>query len=472
MNKEMSAKWAVLPILLLIIAASMSVFVWEAGMHMPLIFGVIVAATIAVGFGWQWTEVQSMMGRGVERALPAVFILLIIGVIVGSWIASGVIPTMIYYGLSIIHPSVFIPLVALVTGIVSITLGSSFTSIATVGLAFMVIGEGFGFSTGLVGGAVISGAYFGDKLSPLSDTTNIAPAMAETDLFSHIKHMLWDTIPAFVIALIMYAVISNTKTAGGQTDSGVISSITTGLDDLFVIHPLLLLLPVLTIILMIFRVPAIPALAGVGMLGGFVAVVVQGTPVSEIVQTMTSGFSAESGDEAVDSLLHRGGLTSMLDTVGLLILATAYGGILEGAGMIDALTRQLMAKIHSTGSLILSTTLSTFLVAFASGAQFLAIILPARTFLDKYKEMNIDTKNLSRCVEASGTVGINLVPWGVPAVFAAGVFGISPGQFIPFAFFVFLVPLINVLFGYTGWTITKKTYVEKVPLDHVEGETA
>src|SRR5690625_3991470 len=472
MKREMNVWFALLPMIGLIISAALAVFTWDVSMHIPLIIGVVLASGIAFICGHSWQDIQEMMVRGVSRALPAVFILFIIGMIVGSWIASGVIPTIIFYGLSMIEPTIFIPLVALITGLVSITLGSSFVSIATVGIAFMAIGEGLGFSGGIVAGAVVSGAFFGDKLSPLSDTTNIAPAMAETDLFSHIKHMLWDTIPAFVIALIMYAVISNTKTAGGQTDSGVISSITTGLDDLFVIHPLLLLLPVLTIILMIFRVPAIPALAGVGMLGGFVAVVVQGTPVSEIVQTMTSGFSAESGDEAVDSLLHRGGLTSMLDTVGLLILATAYGGILEGAGMIDALTRQLMAKIHSTGSLILSTTLSTFLVAFASGAQFLAIILPARTFLDKYKEMNIDTKNLSRCVEASGTVGINLVPWGIPAVFAAGVFGISPGQFIPFVFFVFLVPLINVLFGYTGWTITKKTYVEKVPLDHVEGETA
>lgn len=460
MKREMSASWAVLPILMVIVAASLSVFVWDAGMHMPLIFGVIVAGTIASVFGWQWTDIQKMMGRGVERALPAVFILLVIGVIVGSWIASGVIPSMIYYGLAMIHPSVFVPLVALITGIVSITLGSSFTSIATVGLAFMIIGEGFGFSAGLVGGAVISGAFFGDKLSPLSDTTNIAPALAETDLFSHIKHMLWDTLPAFVLALILYAVISNTGAGVSQTDSDIITNIMTGLDKLFLIHPLLLLMPILTILLMIFRVPALPALTGVALLGAMLAILVQGVSISSIVQMMTDGFVAESGDTALDSLLNRGGLTSMLDTVGLLVIATAYGGILEGTGMIDALTKKMMAKIHSTGSLVLSTILSTFLVAFTTGAQFLAIILPARTFVDKYKEMNIDTKNLSRCVESAGTVGINLVPWGVPAVFAAGVFGISPGQFIPFAFFVMLVPLINILFGYTGWTITKKTYID------------
>ncbi|WP_153730863.1 Na+/H+ antiporter NhaC [Sporosarcina obsidiansis] len=469
MKKEMSVWLAVIPILVLIGAASMSVFVWKAGMHMPLLIGIFAAAIVASLSGFSWRDIQDMMINGVSRALPAVFILILIGIIVGSWMASGVIPSIIYYGLSIIHPSIFIPIVALVTGIVSVTLGSSFTSIATVGLAFMAIGEGLGFPAGLVGGAVISGAYFGDKLSPLSDTTNIAPAMAETDLFSHIKHMLWDTIPAFLISLCLYWFVSNTQAVGGTVDSGMIVDIKRGLSEIFVIHPLLLLMPVFTIVLMMFRVPAIPALAGVGMLGAVLAVLVQGMPISQIMQVMTSGFSLESEIAAIDSLLNRGGLTSMLGTVALLLLATALGGILEESGSFEILTRKIMARVTSTGSLITSTILSTFVVAFASGAQFLAIILPTRTFVSKYKEMNIDTKNLSRCVEAAGTVGINLVPWGVPAVFAASMFGISPGQFIPYAFFVFLVPIINIIFGYTGWTITKKNYQVPVKIEMSKG---
>ncbi|PIC63791.1 Na+/H+ antiporter NhaC [Sporosarcina sp. P13] len=458
MKKEMSGWLAIIPILTLIGAASMSVFVWKAGMLMPLLIGVFAAALVARAAGFDWDAIQKMMVNGVSRALPAVFILLLIGIIVGSWMASGVIPTIIFYGLSLIHPSLFIPVVAVVTGIVSITLGSSFTSIATVGLAFMAIGEGLGFPAGLVGGAVISGAFFGDKLSPLSDTTNIAPAMVETDVFAHIKHMLWDTIPAFLIAIIMYWFVGNTYAGVGAANSDVIDGIKAGLSDLFLIHPLLLLLPVLTIVLMMLRVPAIPALAGVGVLGGVVAVLVQDTTVSQIIQVMTSGFAVDSDIAAIDSLLNRGGMTSMLSTVALLVIATALGGILEESGSFEILTRKMMARVRSTGSLILTTIFSTFVVAFASGAQFLAIVLPSRTFVSKYKEMNIDTKNLSRCVESAGTVGINLVPWGVPAVFAAGIFGISPGEFIPYAFFVFLVPLINVLFGFTGWTITKKTY--------------
>ncbi len=460
MKKELSLGMAIIPIVALIAAAASSIFFWKAGMHIPLMIGVLAAAVIAILCGWKWQEVETMMVKGVARALPAVFILLIIGIIVGTWIASGVIPTMIYYGLSIIEPSLFVPLVALITGIVSITLGSSFTSIATIGIAFMAIGEGLGFAPGLVAGAVISGAYLGDKLSPLSDTTNIAPAMVDTDLFSHIKHMLWDTIPAFAISVILYWFVGNTGAANNAVDAEGINLIKTGLEAVFVIHPLLLLMPVFTIILMMKRVPAIPALTIVGLLGAVLAVLVQGSSVSSIVQVMTSGFTVESEVAAVDKLLNSGGLMSMLGTIGLLILATALGGILEETGSFEALTRKMMTRVRSTGTLISTTIFSTFVVAFASGAQFLAIILPARTFVKTYKEMGIDTKNLSRCVEAAGTVGINLVPWSVPVVFAVSVLGVSPGEFIPYAFFAFLVPLMNLIFGFTGWTITKKNYPE------------
>ncbi|MED3572750.1 Na+/H+ antiporter NhaC [Cytobacillus praedii] len=470
MKKEISMGKSILPILALIISAALSIFVWKAGMHIPLMIGVIIAAIVAKSSGWSWDEVQKMMVNGVARALPAVFILLIIGMIVGTWIASGVIPTIIYYGLSIIKPEIFVPIVALVTGIVSVTLGSSFTSIATIGLAFMVIGEGLGFAPGLVAGAVISGAYFGDKLSPVSDTTNIAPAMAETDLFSHIKHMLWDTLPAFFLSILMYWIVSNSPAAIGGADTNVIDTIKTGLDNVFLIHPLLLLMPVLTIFLMIIRTPAIPALMVVSLLGGALAIIVQGSSVSAIIQVMTSGYSVESGTDALDSLLNRGGIMSMLGTIALLIIATALGGILEETGSFEELTRKMMRKVKTTGTLISSTILSTFVVAFASGAQFLAIILPARTFVKKYKDMGIDTKNLSRCVEAAGTVGINLVPWGVPAVFATSILDVSPGQFIPYAFFVILVPLINIIFGFTGWTISKKNYHEDEKLLKDKGE--
>src|SRR5690625_2166803 len=294
MKREMNVWFALLPMIGLIISAALAVFMWEVSMQIPLIIGVVLASGVAFICGYSWQDIQQMMVRGVSRALPSIFILLIIGMIVGSWIASGVIPTIIYYGLSFIKPDIFIPLVALITGIVSITLGSSFVSIATVGIAFMAIGEGLGFSGGIIAGAVISGAFFGDKLSPLSDTTNIAPAVAETDLFTHIRHMLWDTIPAFLIALILYGIISINTSSSHTITIDEITNIQAGLNKLFTIHPILLFVPVLTIILMIRKSPAIPTLIFIAFLGAILAVLFQGQGVSTLMQTMTTGFSGTS----------------------------------------------------------------------------------------------------------------------------------------------------------------------------------
>lgn len=449
---------ALIPLLGLIITALCSIFLWDAGMIVPLIVGVILAAIVAISCGWSWMEVQQMMVNGVSRVLPAIFILLTIGVVIGSWIANGTIPTMIYYGMLIIDPAWFLPVVPLVTGIISVTLGTSFTSIATVGIAFMAIGDGLGFSPAIVAGAVITGAFFGDKLSPLSDTTNIAAAVVEIDLFTHVRHMLWDTIPAFVLSIMIYWIIGYSEITSTGFDEEAMNIMMTGLKEAFVIHPLLLLLPIFVIVLILRNVAALPALIVISVAGAVLAVIVQGTSVGAIVQFLTDGFAIDTGVEAIDSLLNRGGLTSMLGTIVILTIATAFGGILEETGAFEALTRKMMEKVKTTASLISSTILSTLVVALASGEQYLSNILPGRTFIKKYKNMNIDTKNLSRATESIGTVGINLIPWSVPAVFAASIFELHPWEYLPYAFFVFLVPIINLLFGFTGWTIVRKDY--------------
>lgn len=450
---------SILPILTLLVAAYLSVTQWKAGMFVPLLLSIVVTAIIALFKGYNWLELQTFMSDGVSRALPAVFILFIIGTIVGTWILSGVIPTIIYYGLAIISPKIFIPTVAFVTGILSLTTGSSFTSIATIGVAFMAIGNGMGFPPALVAGAVISGAYLGDKLSPLSDTTNVAPAMVDTDLFSHVRHMMWDTVPAFLISLVLYWVVGlNYSVHSASTEQ--VSAIMNGLQKVFYISPILFIIPLFTIFLMLKRYPAIPALIAVTVVAGMSAMVFQGSTLTKVIQVITSGFAAKSGIKAIDSLLSAGGISSMLNTVALLVFATALGGILEGTGIFRVLTDSIVKNVRRTGSLILASVISTLLVGFASGAQFLAIILPARAYAKTYKERGLDTKNLSRIVEAAGTVGINLVPWSVPAIFAQGVLGVSPYAFIPFIFFAFLVPLINVIYGYTGISIAKKNYPE------------
>ncbi|WP_423059253.1 Na+/H+ antiporter NhaC [Brevibacterium linens] len=447
---------ATLPLLTVIGMAFMSTKFWGIGMLIPIIAGIAVAGIIGKYLGWSWRDLEAALTEGVNQALPAVFILVIIGTIIGTWISGGVIPTLIFYGLSIINPSLFLPLVCLITAFVSLILGSSFTSIATIGLAFVAIGQGMDMPLPIVAGAVISGAFFGDKLSPLSDTTNVAPAMVGENLFDHIRHMLWDTIPAlFISAALFWGIGLNVvdDSAASNADPGAILG---GLKEQFTISPLLLIVVVLSLGIIAIKIPAIPALLLISIMGGVAAITVQGQTLGETLQAATTGFVSESGDKAIDSLLTNGGISSMYETIGLVIVATALGGILEKTGTFAALIDPLVRRIKRAGSLIASTILATFIVGFSSGAQFLAIILPARGFLDPYKKMGLSPLNLSRAVEAAGTVGINLVPWGVPAVFAAGVFGLAPTQFIPWILFAFIVPLLNIIYGYTGFSIKRQ----------------
>ncbi|KGX88184.1 Na+/H+ antiporter NhaC [Pontibacillus litoralis] len=445
---------ALLPLISLVIVAALSIMVWNVSMFLPLMVGVIATCILGVTHGYTWDEMQQFMKDGVSRALPAVFILFIIGTIVGAWMLSGTIPTIIYYGLEFIKPSVFLPTVAITTGVVAISLGSSFTAIATVGLAFMAIGTGMGFPPAHTVGAIVSGAFFGDKISPLSDTTNVAPAMVGVKLFDHVRHMLWDTIPAFAISLILFWLLGRNVTAD-VTNTEKMNELADGLLQTFTIHPALLLLPIITILLILKRYPAIPSLVIVSTLGGIVAIIVQGNSVGDVMNAMTSGYQGNTDSETLNTLLSRGGITSMLNTIGLIIIATALGGVLEGTQVFTTLLEKLIAKIKSTGSLILTTVLSTLVVAYSSGEQFMSIILPSRALVDTYHEKGIDPKNLSRSVEAAGTVGINLVPWGVTAVFVSEVLQVSPYNFIPFIFFAYLVIAFNVFYGFTGFTITK-----------------
>ena len=326
---------------------------------------------------------------------------------------------------------------------------------ATIGLALMATGVTMGFPAPLVAGAVISGAYLGDKLSPLSDTTNLAPAMAGCTLFEHVGHMLWDTIPAFLGSLILYYFIGIKYASSSMTQPEELQTILTGLENTFNIHPLLLLIPIITIILAVRKVPAIPSLICVAVLGALCALFIQGNDMGSILNTLTSGFKSNTGIPMVDSLLTRGGITSMGGTIILLTLATALGGILETIGALDYILQYIMTKVKTNGQLMLATLLSGMTIGFATGAQLLAVIVPARMFAPAFIERKLHPKNLSRAAEAAGTVGINLVPWSVPAIFAANTLGVQPLEFIPYIFFAYLVIIANAIYGYTGVSIAK-----------------
>ena len=454
-REKISFFTAVLPIIVLLLTGAFSVFYWKVGMIVPLLSGVVTTGIIGFVHNFKWEELQEGLKEGVANALPAIFILLIVGSIIGTWILSGTIPAMIFYGLKFLNPSLFVPLAALITAIVSTTLGTSFTSIATVGIALIAVGNAMGFATPLTAAAIISGAFFGDKLSPLSDTTNIAAAMAECKLFDHVGHMLWDTIPAFVISLIIYWGVGRSQMSGGFEGTEQINSLMQGLDSLFNITPLLFILPLITIFLAVRKTPAIPALLSMSVLGGIFAMFFQGASLVQVLGSFTSGFKSSSEFEMINSLLSKGGVTSMGGTIILLITAAALGGIMQKVGILDIILEKMMSWINSKRKLLVTSLATSFLIGLSTGAQVLAIIIPAKMFANSFRKMGLHTKNLSRNVEAGGTVGITLVPWSVPAIFAANMLGAEPAQFIPFLFFPMLVILINAFYGLTEISIAE-----------------
>lgn len=452
-ERKLNVFLALLPIITVVALGLMSVMVWKVGMFTPLIGSVVVSVLVGFWVGKSWNTMEEGLIEGVSRALGAVFILMIVGAIIGTWILGGIIPTLIYFGLKLIHPTIFIPMVALVTAIISTSTGTSFTSIATVGLALMAAGITMGFPAPLIAGAVISGAYFGDKISPLSDTTNLAPAMAGCTLFEHIGSMLLGALPAFLLSVILYYFVGLKHVSSEVVNSEVIEAMMIGLSEIFNLSPWLLVLPIVTIILSIKKVPAVPALFIVAILGGFASVVFQGASLNEVLSSMTFGYKSASGIGQIDSLLSRGGITSMGAIIMLLMTATALGGILEKIGALDVILSAVMKKVKTRGQLVLATMVSGMAVGFATGAQLLAIVIPARMFAPAYKDFGLHAKNLSRAAETVGTVGINLVPWSVPAVFAMNILGVQPMEFIPYIFFAYIVIAINLIFGFTGWSM-------------------
>ncbi|MEL7648908.1 MAG: Na+/H+ antiporter NhaC [Sedimentibacter sp.] len=446
---------ALLPLLVVIVFGLLSVIKWKAGMTIPIISGIITAGLIGIRLGFKWDELQQGLIKGVSRALAPLFIIMIIGLIIGSWIQGGIIPSLIYFSLRVISPKIFVPATALVTAVIATATGTSFTSIATVGLALMATGLGMGFPAPLLAGAIISGAYFGDSISPLSDTTNLASAMSNCTLFELVGHLAKSGGPALLLSLIIYYVLGMKQATQAVINISSIAEILQGLDSAFVISPWLLLIPVITIVFSIKKFPAIPSLISVAIMGGLAAIFVQGADIGSVVKTMTNGFTSNTGIKMVDSLLTRGGINSMGGTVILLTLAVALGGILEEIGSLELILEVIMKKVSSAGQLVIVTILSSLVTAFATGAQLLAIMIPARMFQKAYSDFNLHPKNLGRVAQSIGCICINLVPWSVPALFAQSVLGVQAMEFVPYIFFAYFTIIINIIYGFTGFTLDK-----------------
>jgi NhaC family Na+:H+ antiporter len=431
--------------------------------HIPLILGTVIAAGLAAGrLGMTWQEIQAGMTKGIVAALPAIQILMIVGLLIGIWIASGVVPVMILYGLKILAPGYFLVATLLICALISLATGSSWSTAATVGLAMMGVGQALGIPPGMTAGAVISGAYFGDKMSPLSDTTNLAPAVAGTNLFTHIRHMVYTTVPALLVALVLFGIIGIVRPASGSVETPDYLQMTATLTESFNLSPWLLIAPATVLFLVWRKTPALPSLV-VGVLAGVVLLLVfqrdadpdSASGTGRVVEALFSGYVSETGVAKVDDLLTAGGLTSMLDTVALILCALSFGGIMEAAGMLERLASAVLAFARSTGSLITVTVLSCFGMNALASDQYLAIIVPGRMYRGAYLKRGLHPKNLSRALEDSGTLTSPLIPWNTCGAYMSSVLGVSSFSFLPFAFLNLACPLISIFYGFTGITIQK-----------------
>jgi NhaC family Na+:H+ antiporter len=460
-KKKIRLGIALIPIVFLIVVLALTIGVFKQQPHIPLISAAAVAACVAIFLKHPWKEIQEGMVQGITLAMSAILILMVVGMMIGTWIMGGVVPSMIYYGLKVLSPGIFLVATLIICSIVSLGTGSSWSTAGTVGVALVGVGQGLGVPVAMVAGAIISGAYFGDKMSPLSDTTNLAPAVAGTDLFSHIRHMVYTTGPGYIISIVLYGLLG-TKFAGGGMKAENIEVILSTIKSDFFIHPILLLPPLLVIVMVIKKIPPLPALLGGTALGGIFAIIAQSKPLAEVIQTAQSGYVSQSGVKMVDDLLTRGGLESMMSTVALIICALSFGGIMEKTGMLEVLARALLKRVKRTGSLVAATIFSCIGLNAVASDQYIAIVVPGRMYKKAFDERGLHPKNLSRCLEDAGTLSSPLIPWNSCGAFMHATLGVNPLLYLPFAFLNLLTPLVSLFYGYTGITMEKIKESDKV----------
>ena len=440
-----------LVILLVVVAILMlSVTLLDVSIQIALLFSIIIASCFAIFLGYKWDDVQKMMMDGVMSMLIATFILMLIGAVIATWIASGTIPYIIYLGLKLISPKFFLLCACLAAAFMSMACGSSWSSAGTVGIAFMGIGAGLGINPAMTAGAIVSGAYFGDKQSPFSDTTNLASAMAGTTLFEHMSSMLWTTTPALVISLILYTVLGFTSASGGAVDTTTADLYIDNLSAHFNLSPVCLIPVVVLIVVIVKKAPAIPGLVVSALLGAVMAVIFQGSNPIDVANLMYDGFTIDTGVEQIDSLLNRGGISSMLWTVALYFMACILGNILDVTGILRTVLSKIAAITKRASTLITSTLVSSFVMCGLTGSLESSMLITSKLFGPAYDDLNIDRKVLSRSLEDTGTVCAALIPWNSNGIFMATTLGVATVQYIPYAFLGLITPVVAIAFAFLG----------------------
>lgn len=486
-KKEASLLMALLPIIVLIVLLTLNVLLFEDTLgganQIALMLAAAIAGLIAYRLGYSWQTVKKKIVSTIGSAMPSILILLLIGSLAGTWLISGVVPAMIYYGLDIISPKLFLFTAVVVSAIVSVATGSSWSTIATIGVALLGIGRAIGIDEAVVAGAIISGAYFGDKMSPLSDTTNLAPAMAGTDLFTHIRYMVYTTVPTLTITLIIFLIIGFRYDFSGATID--VQNVKMAIDGTFSTNPLLFLVPVVLFTVIILKVPPLPSLFIGTILGGIFAIIFQPEIIRSIaghidnyatasyysvMKAMFGDVSLVTPDENVNELLSTSGMRGMLDTVWLILSAMVFGGVMESAGLLKRITMPIVKYAKRTGSLVASTVGTCLFFNTTASDQYIAIVVPGRMYRKTYEDKGLKPELLSRTLEDSGTVTSVLIPWNTCGATQSRVLGVDTWAYAPYAFFNIISPFMTILFAYLNIKIRRYANGEKPMVTEEETE--
>jgi|TARA_B110000114_G_scaffold23540_1_gene22883 NhaC family Na+:H+ antiporter len=456
-NKQLNIWEALIPVFALVAMLAYNVFVFQddaisGSNQFVLLLGAAVAVIVGHFNKVSFDTMMDHVGSNLKSVSGAILILLLVGSLAAAWLVSGVIPAMIFYGIKLINPTVFLPTAVVISALISIATGSSWTTSATIGIALVAIGEAIGLPAGMVAGAVISGAYFGDKMSPLSDTTNLAAAMAGTNLFTHIKYMAYTTVPTIVITLIVFSIFSFTYDVGEVEGTEVLLEAIT---DKFVITPWLFLVPVIVIGLIIKKVQPLIALLVGTLLGCIAAVIFQPDIISggisdiykQLMTAITTGAEVETSSDKLNDLFSAGGMSGMLGTIWLIICAMVFGGVMEAIGALARISQALLSLASSVFGLFASTVASCLALNLTASDQYLAIVVPGKMFEKAYKDKGLAPENLSRTLEDSGTVTSALIPWNTCGAYQSGVLGVDVSEYFMYAIFNYLSPFMTLIFA-------------------------
>jgi NhaC family Na+:H+ antiporter len=473
--KEPSLSDSIIPIVILILLLGSSVLLYgdsssSGPNQIALLIAMGVAAIVGMKNGFSWHEIEEGIVKGISRSLGAILILLAVGSLIGTWMLSGTVPTLIFYGLDLLNPSMFYAASCLICAIVAMSIGSSWTTAATVGVALIGISVGMGMSEAITAGAIVSGAYFGDKISPLSETTNLAPAIAGTNLFEHIQYMLWTTIPSIILALIIFTLIG--FGAEVQQTSGRIEEMQASIAAEFNLGLHMLVPLAILLTLAIKKVPAFPAVFIGALIGGVWAAMFQGDAVAKLASEGTEGAIASlmviwkamfdgvefnTANETLNDLLSRGGMSNMLNTIWLIMCAMTFGSVLEKVGLLKKPVKAILKGAKSAGDMVTRTVFTCFATNLVTADQYMAIVMPGRMYKEEFEKRGLHQLNLSRSLEDGGTLTSPLIPWNTCGVFMQGALGVGPLEYAVYAFFNIINPILAIIYAIFGIKILRLT---------------